>query len=55
MDKDLNDAIKRVIPNFKTHWNEIKNFINNIPSEENNLKIFLICTVLVKNKKSDVI
>lgn len=39
MDKDLNDAIKRVIPNFKTHWNEIKNFINNIPSEENNLKI----------------
>ena len=39
VDKDLNDAIKRVIPNFKTHWNEIKNFINNIPSEENNLKI----------------
>ena len=39
MDKDLNDAIKRVIPNFKTHWNEIKNFINNIPIEENNLKI----------------
>ena len=39
LDKDLNDAIKRVIPNFKSHWDEIKQFINGIPNEENNLEI----------------
>lgn len=64
-DSDLNKALKVVIPNIEEKWNEIVSFINDIPNQENGIKIisdvqkeFFIKTMKIRfdkllNKKSN--
>lgn len=58
LDGQLNKALKVVVPKIASKWNDIKFFINNLPCEENGIKIisdiqkqFFIKTIEIRFEK----